>query len=131
MSEVIQSVDRPDVNCVAPKMQAVALLAQSLNVNLGTFKAGASDNIMSGVDVRGTFDSRESWVNGIFHNAEYFIFMIKPADGKRYYEEGQETCVELLSCGHKITQVKKFRKYTGTPEKCVEKIQQWLTANKG
>lgn len=121
----IQSVDRPDVNGVAPKMQAIADKAREKVDGLVPFmRVSTDDNIMSSVSVRGSFDGPESWSNKIFENSRYFRFSIVPAKGARYYEGGNVK-VELSVKSHKID--RKFRAYTGAPDKVIEKIVKWIS----
>lgn len=63
-------------------------------------------------------------VNGVQPNFQFFI---TAKDGKRYYEAGHVT-VELNRKSYKIAA--KFRKYTGTPEKAIAKIKQWILDNR-
>ncbi len=128
---MVEDVSRPDVNGNKPKMQAIADIYKGMleSLNLGHMNVGCNDNIMSSVTVRGSYDKKEDWSNGIFENSRYFIFTIVPMDGKRYYDDKDDkACVQLLSCGHKLN-VKKFRKYTASVVKIVAKMEEWLKAN--
>jgi hypothetical protein len=127
MTLAVTDIDRPDVNGVQPKMYGIKSLAVSeLYINLSVhkipfIKIECDDNIMSSVDIIGSFDDRSLWANGIWENSHYFRFSIEPANGKRYYEAGQPVTVELARKSYKIAT--KFRKFTGTPEKAIEKIR--------
>ena len=85
----------------------------------------ASDNLMSSVTIRGTFEPREEWINGIFHNASYFIISLVPMKGKRYYTPGENITVDVTSLGRRLP---KLRKYTGPVDKCIAKVKDWIEA---
>lgn len=104
------------------KMQAVYDLVKPLETLVPYSYITVSDNLMSDVWFKGSFDKKETWANDIFHNSRYFMFFISPPKGTRWYVGG-DVCVELSSCGFDT----KFRKYTGTPEKVVAKIKEWIT----
>ena len=78
-------------------------------------------NLASSVAIYGSLDKREDWSNDIYQNSRHFILHVT-AKGGRYYTGGEVTA-EILSSG-KIS--KKFRKYSGTPEKVIAKIVQWI-----
>lgn len=104
---------------VAEKVEkALAGKAPHLNVK-------AADGIMSCVSVTGSFDAKETWENNIFHNSRYFIVHVTPANGKRWYDEAADANVtlEAVSLGHKVA---KLRKFTGAPDKAVEKLVKWI-----
>jgi len=131
MTLVVTDIDRPDVNGVQPKMYEVKSLAfQELYADLiPVMDIECNDNLMSSVIISGSFDERKDWVNGYWNNSLYFQFFITPKDGKRYYELGENVTVELNRISYKIAS-KKFRKYTGSPEKAIAKIKAWIIANK-
>jgi hypothetical protein len=122
--EIVQSIDRPDVNGVLPKMYAICEQAKATIPALPYLSIVTNDNIMSSVWIRGSYQSREEWNYGIYENSPYFSFFLKPHKGQRYYTEGEEITVELASVSYKVG--RKFRKYTGTPEKCLQKIAAWI-----
>ena len=128
MNSVIQDVDRPDVDGVAPKMQAICDKIREELVTLPYVSVSTNDNLMSSVYVRGTFDPKENWTNGIFQNGLYFVISICPEKGKRYYTEGEKITVELGSCSYLLGETK-MRKYTGPVEKVIEKINKWFVLN--
>src|SRR6266404_501191 len=117
--EIVQSIDRPDVNGVAPKMQAIADRCKE-KITASYCTIYTSDNIMSSVSIRLSLDPKESWSNGIWQNSRHLRFALTPEKGQRYYTEGEDITVELEH--KKYTIAAKFRKYTGSPEKCIEKI---------
>jgi hypothetical protein len=117
---MVQDIARPDVNGVATKMAAIKDLAQA-ELSAPFILISTDDNLCSSVYIRGAFTTKDAWLYGIFHNAPYFQFLIT-APG-RYYKEGDKVSVELTSKGQGVN---KFRKYTGTPEKVVAKIKEWL-----
>jgi hypothetical protein len=128
MAESVQSVDRPDVNGTPAKMAAIceAVIAALAGCQAGWSKVTASDNIMSGVTIRGTVEPKDQWSNGIFHNAHYWIFHVFPMKGKRYYDPADpKVTVELGNSGIGMG---KFRKYTGPVEKVTEKLRTWIAA---
>ena len=92
------------------------------------FSIGTDDNLMSSVSIDGSFDPREEWSNGIFHNSRYFIFSIHSMKGKRYYDSADpKVTVELWSSHYNLS---KFRKYTGSIEKVILKIREWILSQK-
>ena len=124
--EVIHDVDRPDVNGVAPKMQAIADQAkETLKGLLPHLQIVATDNLGSSVTFRGSFDPKEEWSNKIFMNSKHFIIHFFLAKGKRYYEEGDKVKIEF-STG---SDVSNFRGSTTTPEKAIERIRKWIVDN--
>jgi hypothetical protein len=131
----VTDIDRPDVNGVQPKMYAIESLAfEELYTDvfsdqlIPSLHIECNDNLLSSVIITGSFDPRESWSGGYWENSHYFQFFITAKDGKRYYEAGQPVTVELNRKSYKIAA--KFRKFTGTPEKAIAKIKQWILDNK-
>jgi hypothetical protein len=106
---------RMDAICEAAK---VALLP----VATPYFHIHTDDGLCSTVDVAGSFDPKETWINGIRENSRDFRFAIQPKG--RYYTDGDIVVVTLDSASFKIPV--KFRKYTGTPDKCIAKIKEWI-----
>lgn len=109
---------------VAEKVgEALAGKAPHLNVK-------AADGIMSCVSVAGSFDPRDTWENKIFHNSRYFIVHVTPANGKRWYDEATDANVtlEAVSLGLKVA---KLRKFSGSPDKAVEKLVKWIETAAG
>lgn len=86
-------------------------------------KVFASDNLMSCVNVIGSFDPKETWENGIRENGRYFHLMVMPTK-ERYYDPAVDARlkVELLSSGLK----RRFRKYTNMPDLVVKRIIKWV-----
>ena len=108
------------------RMQAIFDEVVKLVPSVPHMKVSGEDDIMSSVTIHGSFDAPETWSNKIFHNSRYFIIMIRPMNGNRYYESTDpNVCVELIA-GYKVG---KFRKYTGPTNKVVEKIQKWIKDN--
>jgi len=117
------------------KMQGVRdLLDEKLTLAtaLPYLNITASDNLMSTVYVKGSYDARETWSNGIWENSRNFRFTVSSAGKKRYYDPAIEpnVVVELSQHGLKREEYKKFRRYTGSPEKVAAKIAEWIEANK-
>jgi hypothetical protein len=134
MTLAVTDIDRPDVNGVQPKMYAIESLAfEELYTDvfgdrlIPYMNIDCNDNLMSNIDIIGSFDDRRDWLNGIRENSHYFRFSIKPAQG-RYYEAGQPVTAELYLKSYEIAS--RFRKYTGTPEKAIAKIKQWILDNR-
>ena len=123
---MIHDLSRPDVNGVAPKMQAIGdqatVALQGLAPDLHVI---TNDNLCSSVLISGSLDAKETWVNGIFLNSRYFRFSLHASKGRRYYSEGDQVTVE----GSAHYSLPKLRKYTGTPEKCIERIAKWMREN--
>lgn len=122
----VQDVDRPDVNGTTPKMQAIKQAADNaLNGILPHLLIHTDDNIMSSVSLWATKEPKEQWPNGIFHNAHYVIASITPAKDQRYYNPNTDplVTVKVSSTG---SDVPKFRKYTGTPDKAINKLKDYL-----
>lgn len=127
MTFTIEDIDRPDVNGTLPKMHAIAEAIEAKVAELPelNIRVSCDDNLCSGIDIEGNFTPKEQWANGIYRNGKYFCFAISPKD-KRYYQDGDQVTVELTSKSYKIT--KKFRKYSGTPDKVIAKIIDWIKA---
>ena len=118
---VVNDIDRPDVNGVPPKMQAVAdKVKAELAGSLPFLTVQTDDNLCSSVIVRGAKEKPEDWPFKIFHNASYFILRIYPPS--RYYTEGQNVTVEVTSS----SKLPKLRKYTGSPDKVIAKVKAWV-----
>ena len=131
MTLAVTDIDRPDVNGVQPKMYEVESLAFAelyTDPMIPYMRIDCDDNIMSTVNIAGTFDPRELWGGGIWQNANYFQFAIQPEKEQRYYIAGEKVTIELVHKSHKIAA--KFRKYTGTPEKAIAKIKSWIIENR-
>ena len=74
MTEIVYDIDRPDVNGVPPKMQAIRdQVAEALEGFVPVLSVKTDDNLCSSVIVRGAFNPKEEWYNGIFQNGLYFI----------------------------------------------------------
>jgi len=126
--EIVQDIDRPDVGGVAPKMDALALKARSL-LSAAYLVITASDNLVSSVHIRGAFNTKDKWTNGIFQNGLYFQMFIWPEKGKRYFSpDDTRVTVELSNCSHELKNPK-FRKYTGKIDRAIEKIAVWMKSN--
>ncbi len=121
---VVHDMDRPDVNGVLPKMNDICEKTKTaLEGSLPWLRIDTNDNIMSSVTIRGTKEPKDQWINGIFHNARYFIISIVPPDGDRYYTGQDTVTVKLDSVGFRDV---KFRKYTGPVEKVIAKIKEFI-----
>jgi hypothetical protein len=129
MTDVVQDIDRPDVNGVAPKMQAICeVVRKTLDGTVGWLSVSTDDNIMSSVWIQGTLENREEWKYGIFHNASHFLIRIMPANGKRYYDATDEkVTLELCTRSRKLSAL---RKYTGPKEKVIAKLKAWVISQK-
>jgi hypothetical protein len=126
---VVQDISRPDVNGVPPKMKAICEQAnEAINGLAPVIGATTDDNLCSNVRIVGSYQPKAEWTYGIFHNSPYFIFAVHPEKGKRYYTEGEKVTVELTSVGSKVPS--KFRKYTGTPDKAIAKVVEWVKNSK-
>ena len=125
---IVNDLDRPDVHGVLPKMHSICDKAKEELLHLTPYMTICTDdNIMSSVTVRGTKESKDTWQFGIFENAGYFTFLIKPMDDKRYYDpKDDKVTVELVSKSYKLP---KFRKYTGPLDKVLLKIKEWVQQN--
>ena len=128
--QVITDINRPDVNGQQPKMYAIESLALAERYTdlIPYIRIDCDDNILSCVSIKGSFDQRPTWKEGIWENSEYFGFLISDKEGKRYYIAGEPVTVELMVKSHKIAA--KFRTFTGTPEKAIAKVKQWLLDNR-
>ena len=109
------------------KMQEINDLAQKM-LSAKCLKAHTDDNIMSSVTIRGSHDEKETWKYEIWENSRFFMFQVMPEKGKRYYNPGENVTVELLVKSHEIK--KPFRKSTSTPEKVIQRIQDWIEKTK-
>jgi len=125
---MVHDIDRPDVNGTPPKMRAVAEKAKEVLEGMTpVMNITTDDNLGSSVSIRGAFNPKEKWYNGIFQNGKYFIIFIWPEKRKRYYEEGEKVTIELSDSSHNL---KKMRKYTGPLDKAIPKIATWIEQNK-
>jgi len=106
-------------------MQTIAdLCYKQLNGLLPVLKIDCSDNICSSVLVSGSFDHPSTWKNDIFQNSKFFQIIIG-VKGKRYYDDGDKVYTELIAYHYKLP---KMRKVTGSPEKVVGKIKDWIVS---
>lgn len=104
-----------------PSMAGIAnAINHELSGLLPYMRAEASDNLGSWVCFSGSFDPRETWKYNIYENSRHFRFSIRPKTG---YYSGGDLEVELFQRDSKLP---KFRKYTGTPEKVVQKLKSWV-----
>ena len=125
---MIEDIGRPDIGNTPAKMIGIRdeMRTALSGITLDCLNVNADDNLMSSVDIRGSFDPRDSWPNRIFMNSRWFMFSIVPAKGVRYYDPQTETnvTVRLDNSSHKIS--RKFRKGTTTPAKAIERIREWI-----
>lgn len=106
-----------------PKMYNIGEIAKK-QLSATHLVVQTNDNIMSSVHIQGTHDPKDTWANGIIENSRCFHFMITPAKQQRYYTEGSNVTIQLLTKCYRITE--KFRKSTTTPEKAIERIADWI-----
>lgn len=129
---MVYDISRPDVNGVAPKMESlISLFNNPDESSIPFYKIWTDDNLVSSIWIKGSLDHTESWGNKIYENSRYFRFFVSAEKGKRYYTEGERVTIELHSVSYRLAKIdgfKKFRKYTGTPEQCANKLKKWLTA---
>lgn len=115
---MVNDIHRPDVKGTPPKMQ---VLADELDrLITGTFpfsRIKCDDNIMSSITIWLSLTPRDKWPNGILENSKYCLFQISPANGNRYYTADDEKVTVKLIAG-----TGRFRKYTGTFDKCVHRM---------
>ena len=104
------------------KMSEVMNAFETLKGMAEIVNVTTTDNLMSSLFVRGSFDPKGTWLNGIWENSRHFHFHVTPQRG-RYYEAGQNVTAELIGKGQGMPN---FRKYSGTPEKVAKKIAGWL-----
>lgn len=128
MSEIVHDINRPDINGIPPKMAAICEQTKlTLAGMVNYLSITTNDNLMSSVTVRGSFQAKEQWLYGIFENSPRFIFMVRPMDGKRYYDPSDpKVSIDLISSCHTLT---KFRKYTGPVNKVLAKLLEWIKTN--
>lgn len=118
---IVQDIDRPDINGIPPKMQAISELMKE-KLSAPYLRIQCSDNLCSSVMISGALVTKEEFPNGILQNAPFFMIQIRPAT--RYYTEGQEVSAEMFCRHYKLP---KMRKYTSSsPEKVAKKIQEWI-----
>jgi len=108
------------------KMQEICDLAKTM-LSATYLKLHSTDDIASSVEIIGSHDLKQDWKFGILQNSRYFIFFISPVNA-RYYTPGSQVKVELCSSGLKIK--KPFRRFTTTPEKALQRIQDWIEKTK-
>lgn len=121
---VVHDIDPPKMQEIRDKVQK-ELEEYAGAYFLHFFRTTTNDNLCSSVKITGSFDKKEDWSGGIFHNSHYFIIWIFPEKGKRYYTPGEKVTVELDACSHKLPNTK-LRKYTGPVEKVIAKILSWI-----
>jgi len=122
---VIHDVDRPDVNGKLPLMQEVCEQVKKELSGLAPYlRIETDDNFMSCIDIYGSFEAHTDWRWGIYQNSTFFMFSIKPKNGKRYYNENDiEIVLQTRLVSRKL---EKIRKTTGTPEKIINKLRKWI-----
>lgn len=125
---MINDIDRPDVGGNKPKMIGLVTIFKNPDEDLIPFyKVSVSDNIMSNINITGSLDSVETWKQKIWENSRHFRFRVRPEKERRYYIDGEKVTIELQQVCHELKgDLKTFRKYTSTPEKCAEKMKEWL-----
>ena len=123
MNETGDKISDANKNVAGSRMHTVCDLAIE-KLSAAFMHVRTNDNIMSSVIIQGSHTKREDWVSGIYHNSKSFLFMITPAKGKRYYEPGENITVDLHNCHY--ANKTKFRKSTTTPEKAIQRIQDWI-----
>ena len=129
MNEVVTDIDRPDVDKVPPRMQAICELTRRRLFQLApVLSITTNDNFCSSVVISGSHTLREECPNGIFENGYHFTILIWPEKKKRYYEEDDaKVTVELSNANYKLTdKIGRMRKYTGPVDKVLGRIAQWL-----
>ena len=112
------------------RMEPIAAMARQVEFPFEWSQIYASDNLGSSVTIRGSSEKKENWENGIFKNSRYVLAMIHPARGARYYDvdEHPKVTIEVVSHGFQFDARRKFRKYTGTPEKCLRRLDDWIAS---
>ena len=125
--QIINDIDRPDVNGEEPKMKEVADIIRGslLKYNIPFLSVTTDDNLTSSVTIKGSYTPKEEWANGIFHNSKYFIINISPKN-KRYYNSGDKVEMELYSSD---SGVENMRRGTSDIPKTVKKLQNWGLKN--
>ena len=118
---VVQDIDRPDINGTPPKMSEIAQMIKRRLKRLPYVKVHTDDNLCSSITIRGALDSPEQWRNGIFENGKSFLIIIMPEKRKRYYESGDKITAEV-----RMNRLGKFRKSTASPERIVQRINEWI-----
>jgi hypothetical protein len=109
------------------KMQGIADLAKiALDGIVPYLTIRASDNLASSVLICGAFEAKEEWSYGIFENATSFKAYITPKSG-RWFDGVEPVTIEMITKSHKLPT---FRRYTGTTEKCIAKLQAWINNHK-
>ena len=111
------------------RMSSVADIASSqIKADATPFlKIKSSDKFGSSVMITGSYDPPSAWSFGDWQNSRNFRFDVTPAGSKQYYDAGQPVTVTLLQKSPDIKA--KFRKFTGTPEKAMSKVNQWIADN--
>ncbi len=126
--QIVQDINRPDVNGTPPKMLALRdVVAGALDGLAPVLQVSTDDNLGSSIHIRGSFTEKPT--NGIFENGEFFRIFIWPTKGKRYYEEGDKVRLELSGVSYKMPN-RKLRGYTGPIDKVIVRLVGWLKSNK-
>lgn len=128
---MVYSTERPDINGGQPMMLSLVKL---FNTNPDTeripfYKVWCDDNTISSIEIKIALDPRSTWKNKLYINSRHILFSVIPASGNRYYCIGEEITIKVDAFSNdfkQITGFKKFRKYTGTPEQCADKLKKWV-----
>jgi len=121
---VVQDIDRPDINGTPPKMAEIAQMAERRLKRLPFVRVHTDDNLCSSVTIRGSLDTPDQWRNNIFENGRSFLILIFPEKRKRYYEPGDKITAEV-----RMNRLGKFRKSTASPERIIQRINEWINLN--
>lgn len=123
---VVHDVSRPDVNGKLPLMHGICEQVKKELSGLAPYLTiETDDNLMSCIDICGSFEPHTDWKWGMYYNSTFFMFSIKPKSGKRYYNENDiEVVLQTTLVSSKL---EKIRKTTGTPKKIIEKLKKWIS----
>lgn len=118
------------VEPVPPRMQAIGDATKAaLAGSIPHLAVQVSDSLGSSVTIYGALEPKGQWVNGIFHNANYFIANLTAAKGAKLYDPAinPDVTLEVFSQSHRMTRI---RKYTGPSDKAIAKLLAWIELNK-
>lgn len=79
----IQSINKPDISKVKPRMSIIHQLVQpKLEKIVPVLKVECDDNLRSNVNIKDSFDREKAWKISSFHTSRCFRFSIVPQNEK-------------------------------------------------
>ena len=110
-------------------MQNLTDLAEKLNKENSSFpyfKCSFNSNLCDSVTIHASKQTKEEFVNGIFHNSPYVIISIMPKDRDGREKSDSKYEAELLSWGFSKKEKKIMRKKSGDLDKIYIHLQKFF-----